>query len=165
MAVDKLVDSTQLNTDLTSVANAIRTKGGTSAQLAFPSGFVSAVQAIPTGGGGETKSATGTFTPTERTMTVSFDVGFTGAIGVVVVPTSENPLKGNGRTIYYWVSTPNAYIKSIAGGSNSSGASTLAPTVSTSNSQMTQSGTVVELDSNSNIGSFETVSYTWYAWR
>ena len=49
MAVDKLVDSTQLDADLTSVANAIRTKGGTSAQLAFPSGFVSAVQAIPTG--------------------------------------------------------------------------------------------------------------------
>ena len=49
MAVDKLVDSTQLNTDLTSVANAIRTKGGTSAQMAFPAGFVSAVQAIPTG--------------------------------------------------------------------------------------------------------------------
>lgn len=52
MAVDKLVDSTQLDTDLTAVANAIRTKGGTSAQMAFPAGFVSAVQAIPTGGGG-----------------------------------------------------------------------------------------------------------------
>ena len=49
MAVDKLVDSTQLNADLTSVANAIRTKGGTSAQMAFPNGFVSAVDAIPTG--------------------------------------------------------------------------------------------------------------------
>lgn len=49
MAVDKLVDSTQLDADLTSVANAIRTKGGTSASLAFPAGFVSAVQAIPTG--------------------------------------------------------------------------------------------------------------------
>ena len=52
MAVDKLVDSTQLDSDLTSVANAIRTKGGTSAQLAFPSGFVSAIQNIPSGGGG-----------------------------------------------------------------------------------------------------------------
>lgn len=52
MAVDKLVDSTQLDTDLTSVANAIRTKGGTSAQLAFPADFVSAVNAIPTGGSG-----------------------------------------------------------------------------------------------------------------
>ena len=54
MAVDKLVDSTQLDSDLTSVANAIRTKGGTSASLAFPAGFVSAVEAIPTGGGGYT---------------------------------------------------------------------------------------------------------------
>lgn len=54
MAVDKLVDSTQLDADLTSVANAIRTKGGTSASLAFPADFVSAVEAIPTGGGGWT---------------------------------------------------------------------------------------------------------------
>ena len=53
MAVDKLVDSTQLDADLTSVANAIRTKGGTSADLAFPAGFVSAVNAIPTGGSGD----------------------------------------------------------------------------------------------------------------
>lgn len=50
MAVDKLVDSTQLDADLTAVANAIRIKGGTSAQMAFPAGFVSAVEAIPTGG-------------------------------------------------------------------------------------------------------------------
>ena len=50
MAVDKLVDSTQLDADLTSVANAIRTKGGTSVQLEFPSEFVSAIQNIPTGG-------------------------------------------------------------------------------------------------------------------
>lgn len=52
MSVDKLVDSSQLDADLTSVANAIRTKGGTSAQLAFPAGFISAIGAIPSGGGG-----------------------------------------------------------------------------------------------------------------
>lgn len=52
MSVDKLVDSTQLDSDLTSVANAIRTKGGTSAQLAFPAGFVQAIGEIETGGGG-----------------------------------------------------------------------------------------------------------------
>lgn len=51
MSLDKLVDSTQLDTDLTSVANAIRTKGGTSASLAFPAGFVQAIAAIPSGGG------------------------------------------------------------------------------------------------------------------
>lgn len=59
MSADKLVDSTQLDTDLTSVANAIRTKGGTSAQLAFPSGFVSAIAAIPSGGGGDTLVVSG----------------------------------------------------------------------------------------------------------
>lgn len=51
MAVDKLVDSAQLDSDLTSVANAIRAKGGTSAHLAFPAEFVSAIGDIPTGGG------------------------------------------------------------------------------------------------------------------
>lgn len=52
MAVDKLVDSSQLNSDLTSVANAIRTKGGTSASLAFPSGFVTAIGNISGGSDG-----------------------------------------------------------------------------------------------------------------
>ena len=54
MSADKLVDSTQLDADLASVADAIRAKSGGSGQLAFPSGFVSAVAAIPTGGGGAT---------------------------------------------------------------------------------------------------------------
>lgn len=36
--------------DLTSVANAIRTKGSTSSPLEFPSGFVTAIQNIPSGG-------------------------------------------------------------------------------------------------------------------
>ena len=54
MALDKLVDSSELDSGLTSIANAIRTKGGTSASLSFPSGFVDAISAIPTGGGGIT---------------------------------------------------------------------------------------------------------------
>lgn len=37
------------DTELTSVANAIRTKGGTSANLSFPTEFVSAINDIPTG--------------------------------------------------------------------------------------------------------------------
>lgn len=39
------------DTELTSIANAIRTKGGTSAQLTYPTGFVTAIQNIPSGGG------------------------------------------------------------------------------------------------------------------
>ena len=46
-----MADYKVTDTELTSIANAIRTKGGTQAQLEFPTGFVSAVQAIPTGGG------------------------------------------------------------------------------------------------------------------
>ena len=39
-------------TDLTKVAAAIREKGGTSDLLVYPDGFVTAIQAIETGGGG-----------------------------------------------------------------------------------------------------------------
>ena len=74
MSVDKLVDSTQLDSDLTSVANAIRTKGGTSAQLAFPADFVSAITAIPSGGGG-LSVATFTATATATDATISFAAG------------------------------------------------------------------------------------------
>ena len=42
------------DTNLTAVANAIRTKGGTSATLSFPDGFVAAIGDIQTGGGGGT---------------------------------------------------------------------------------------------------------------
>ena len=69
MAIDKLVDSSQLDTDLTSIANAIRAKGGTSAQLTFPNEFVTAINAISGGGGSTlvTKTITenGTYTATD----------------------------------------------------------------------------------------------------
>lgn len=38
-------------TDLTKVASAIREKGGTTDPLVYPDGFVTAIQAIQTGGG------------------------------------------------------------------------------------------------------------------
>lgn len=43
--------------ELQSVADAIRAKGGTSASLAFPSGFVSAIEGIEAGGGSGDHSA------------------------------------------------------------------------------------------------------------
>lgn len=78
--------------DLTSVANAIRTKGGTSAQLAFPQGFVDAVDAIETGGGGWTTDgiAGGTEPSGEIEITVSSIAAnaFRGKTGItrVVIP-------------------------------------------------------------------------------
>lgn len=48
MAYDKVVDSSVLNAGLTKIADAIRAKGGTSGQLAFPDGLAAAIEA---GGG------------------------------------------------------------------------------------------------------------------
>lgn len=93
MSLDKLVDSSQLDTDLTSVANAIRTKGGTSAQLAFPAGFVSAVQAIPTG---TTPTGTKQISITANGTTTEDVTNYASAEITVNVPvgwTSENVAK------------------------------------------------------------------------
>lgn len=58
--------------DLTSVANAIRTAGGTSGSLSFPDGWNSAINAISGGGGLEYEE--GTFSPAEDIArpTISF---------------------------------------------------------------------------------------------
>lgn len=47
-----MADYLVTDTELTSIANAIRTKGGTSASLEFPQEFVQAINDIETGGGG-----------------------------------------------------------------------------------------------------------------
>lgn len=52
MALDKLVDSAQLDSDLGDVADAIRAKSKGTSQLAFPAGFISEIQRISTGGDG-----------------------------------------------------------------------------------------------------------------
>ncbi len=54
MAVDKLVDSAQLESDLTDIADAIRAKTGKSASMQFPSEFVSEIGSISGGGGDDT---------------------------------------------------------------------------------------------------------------
>lgn len=46
-----MADYLTTDTDLTAVADAIREKGGTSAALEWPSGYVDAIDAIETGGG------------------------------------------------------------------------------------------------------------------
>ena len=155
MAVDKLVDSTQLDADLTSVANAIRTKGGTSASLAFPSGFVSAVEAIPSGGGG---SPTGSYTPTANTKTFTIDVG-ASFTHFVIYATSNVYAAGSGvRTI-----SLIAYDSSMAFtwriGSNAAGN---AGSATMPNSGFSTSGTqfVVNTDQFF-LGGY---TYNWIAW-
>ena len=79
MAVDKLVDSSALDGDLTLVANAIRAKTGRSAALAFPSEFVSEIASIGTASSPWTKvhseqvtaNTTGTSAASLKSITIS----------------------------------------------------------------------------------------------
>lgn len=57
MATYKAVNVDQLDADMTALANTIRTKGGTSGELAWPEGYQAAVNAIETGGGNEVLDA------------------------------------------------------------------------------------------------------------
>lgn len=57
MANYKVVDIDQLESDLTTVADAIREKGGTSESLAFPTGMKNAVEAIKEGTAGTDTSS------------------------------------------------------------------------------------------------------------
>jgi hypothetical protein len=102
-----MADYKVTDTELTSIANAIRTKGGTQAQLEFPTGFVSAVQAIPTGGGGVIQplsvSQNGTYTPPSGVdgyapVTVSVPGGSGNVIQGTTAPTSDIGENGN----YYY---------------------------------------------------------------
>ena len=52
MAVDRAIDSTAFDSKLTAVADAIRTAGGTTEPMSFPSGMVDAISLLSSGGGG-----------------------------------------------------------------------------------------------------------------
>lgn len=84
------------DTSLTSVANAIRTKGGTSSALAFPTGFVSAIQAIPTDGGGGTPRTSDDLTVSGATVTAPAGVYASAASKSVASGTAGTPTASKG---------------------------------------------------------------------
>ena len=114
MAYDKVIDSSKLDSDLTSVADAIRSKGGTSEALAFPAGFVSAIEAIEAGGGGEVTPPT---TPTDggTRVYIHLEYGRTSPMlgvcpnGTVTVDwgdgTEPDTLTGTSTTTVKWTPT------------------------------------------------------------
>ena len=83
MALDKLVDSTQLDTDLTSVADAIRAKGGPSGSLPFPNGFIQAVGQIETNGW--TKQTVDTDGAVTQELSPRVIYHFTGALTALTI--------------------------------------------------------------------------------
>ena len=118
MAVDMLVDSTALDAALTATANAIRTKGGTSAQIAFDdeTGFAAAIAALPSGGGslpaGLNAIAYGTFTPAQQITSGNYDISHT----LGITPTGAiiwYPPNGSGGDYSETNPITNAYVTTL----------------------------------------------------
>lgn len=79
------------STDLTAVADAIRAKGGTTAQLVYPDGFVSAIQAISTGKQEQTKTVN---IASNGQLTVTPDDGYTLSSVVINTNVSSGGIDG-----------------------------------------------------------------------
>jgi len=77
------------STDITEVADAIRAKTGSSAELEFPDEFVTAIASIPTGGG-QYQSKSQSFTPSTsaQSATITADSGFDALASVTVTVTA-----------------------------------------------------------------------------
>lgn len=128
MAVDKLVDSTQLDSDLTSVANAIRTKGGTSASLAFPADFISAINAIS--GGGSTAESGSFIATTGDSLTIPVTALHTQIViwhSTFDADSTYSDLGANTRSML-WANNGNGFIlQSMVNGSANGYTNNLSP--------------------------------------
>ena len=83
MALDKVVDSAALDAQLTYIADAIRSKGGTTDQLTL-AGMVDAINAIQTGSGG-IQSASGEYSIAEDVVSLNIDISDIGFVPDLVV--------------------------------------------------------------------------------
>ena len=95
MAYDKVIDSVVLETGLTDIANAIRSKGDMTETLSFPNGFINAINEIPAGielnfevvGGTEQPGS-----PSENTIWINTAAEITGWVFSATEP--ETPTEG-----------------------------------------------------------------------
>lgn len=91
------------DTSLTSIAEAIRTKGGTTNKLVFPAGFISAIEAIEAGGGGR-NLVTGEVTFEsdlnlyEQSLTI--DTGLVTATAAMIIAKNDSSLPSKS---YIWI--------------------------------------------------------------
>ena len=147
MANYKFVDADQLDEDLASVADRIRSKGGTTSPLAFPDGFNTAIDAISTGVTVQVKTGTVTgVSGSAQTVSCGFKpdaVFFTGRDAITqdnvhcgVAFTEANVTSM--RTLF--ASSSTSYLFSVLTvGQTSSGFSVSGKRLSTSGTQTNES--------------------------
>ena len=98
-----MANYTTTDTELTSVADAIRLKGGTQSPLVYPTGFVTAIGNIPTGGGTDTSDATMTSGDQMLSGVTAYSKGtkYTGTIqsksAQTYTPTTSNQTIASGQ--------------------------------------------------------------------
>lgn len=102
------------DTELTSIANAIRAKGGTSGSLVFPSGFVSAIENIS---GGGLPDAYQEVDYLQSTGTQYIDTGLTGDIDTEwIVEFSDFDRNGNNYAGPFGIAATGAKVIVVCGG-------------------------------------------------
>ena len=169
MAENKVVNTTQLDAGLTSIADAIRAKAESSDSLVFPSGFVDAIANIVTGGGvpsGFSVLSSGTFTPASDVTTYTFGHGLNVIPNFYIIfPNEDYTLSAISATILFCLpfgltyggktrETPVVFVAS-----NSSGSSFSSVVVSTTTGI---SETEIKTPTNALSSKFRSgVTYRW----
>lgn len=94
--------------EITSIANAIRSKAGISASLSYPDGFIAAISSI-SGGGGTINNQNKSVSPSTTAFSVTYDTGYTG-LGTVTV--NAIPMAGVAQFGGYVEFTPSISVDS-----------------------------------------------------
>lgn len=89
MAYDKVIDSSLLDGNLISIANAIREKAGLDDSFAFPQGFIDAIASISAGGGLVTEVATASFAEDTVKHNVPFSKFKTPLLGICICTNND----------------------------------------------------------------------------
>lgn len=165
MAFDKVVDSSVLNAGLKTIADAIREKGGTSDNLAFPDGMAEAIAAIEAGGGA---SAWGTFTPSSYTQTIPVGVEIPADNFYFAVATVSKPTKNTDPYIRcgYFVIQNGVTSGQLLGGNGSTdyGAVIGAPAAGHPNTVIDRTNKTITFDKKSGTATIYLEGGVTFAW-